>query len=649
MHKLLSLSFFLLLFLASTTLYGMEDCDGVACASSSTTLIPQRHFFIVPESDSPPEPLTNTASLPKVTRDEWKKIEIDFLKEAYAVMLLEPGIPPEKIEYFSTQYYNPKFSKYFEMYQMLASKNKKILKDIRKDLRTLLDPLGHFVAVFEALFDLLRTHYRINSHDYLVHKDRLENDFFPIVKRTFILFMAAYANYTPETLGDLGPLTYLSQNFSVISDKVLKHIFYKRDGSGFLLFTMFPHQKMGENLYETYLPYLTNRTPYYISDIVLFSLNSHNTPVLEKRPGLIIKRSNAGHSIEGYRGNTTSLPYTTGQEMLVGNPSTIKTITTLKEIADLKERYSQSEDGASQDEESKSVNEYLDNAYTSVSTTLPSQVKGNLIFGIVPFPHHTLVAIKGVLSTFLGNNDSTFIPFPSTPLEETEETYLFLLDLKQRLAQKDPQPEDIHLLTYLEETYFPEETIDEIVQRYEEELIDTYKAEAEQKIRLEQEERSRMVAEGSHYSSSNNSRIKGSSKKKEKSKKETSSAASNATTSTSSNNNAEEVDELTEKAYQTARKKLEVLKTVNKNGSIKYRKFMQIVNVAAQGLSNLNSKLTTQINKGSHGNIQVEGSQPQTLVRPHGSAKEKSISAKTQRKILTGLVESLMQKLANKE
>lgn len=155
-----------------------------------------------------------------------------------------------------------------------------------------------------------------------------------------------------------------------------------------------------------------------------------------------------------------------------------------------------------------------------------------------------------------------------------------------------------------------------------------------------------MVAEGRHYTDSKNSSTKQSSKRGRKKQNHVPASAPRHPKNTLPKNNA---GDISEKALQTARERLNELKSAHRNGSIKYRKFMQLVNVAAQGLSNLNSRLTTEINRGSHGNIQVEGVQPVTMVRPHGSAKEKSVSIKTQRKVLTNLIETFMKKLEDNE
>lgn len=76
---------------------------------------------------------------------------------------------------------------------------------------------------------------------------------------------------------------------------------------------------------------------------------------------------------------------------------------------------------------------------------------------------------------------------------------------------------------------------------------------------------------------------------------------------------------------------------------------MQLVNIARQGLEEIDLVPKVALHKSSHGSIQIEGTTPQTIVRPHGGVKQKSISSSNKNKILTGLVEALMTKLSEKE
>ncbi|MDI9640984.1 hypothetical protein QM565_35420 [Geitlerinema splendidum] len=604
MQNLLPYSFFLL-FLASTTLYGMEEDDQVDYALSRVRN-PNNYFFTVPDSNSLSDALTNAPSSEKVSPGEWETIEKLFLEEHRKILLNNERISKAVLDKHYIEYYRPIFSNYFNIYQKLLDKDKLTIKQIREDSKVLLEPLGQFVAVFESFFDYLKTHYRTKeSSEYLTHKARLENVYFPIVKNTFTTFMRAYENYANESLEDMGSLNYRSKSFSVLSEGVTKHIFYKRDRNGFSLFTLFPHKMIGEGLFETYVPYLNNTTPYYSSDLIFFSLTSDNIPVPEQRPGLMLENSPGGYIITCYRGNTTFLPYTNGPSLFMAKP--------------------------------RRVLENLDAGESLAATEL---LAGNQIFATQISPTLRRTAMRNVAENLLDNKDSTFIPFPYSPLEDMESTYLFLQNLKQ---QDRELPENKRLLAYVEEVVFQGEPLDQVINTYEEELLNTYK---EEEIRLQQEERRRMVAEGRHYTDSKNSGTKQSSKKGRREQKQIPSSAPRNLRNTLPKNNA---GDISEKALQTARERLNELKSAHRNGSIKYRKFMQLVNVAAQGLSNLNSRLTTEINRGSHGNIQVEGVQPVTMVRPHGSAKEKSVSIKTQRKVLTNLIETFMKKLEDNE
>lgn len=644
MKPLPHISFFLFMFV-STALCAMENPDNdrqVSLLRRSSSELPSHErnlissrghfFFIDPALNEIPGSTANVPLLSaKISSEEWKKVD-NFLEEAVEVVLRSPFVKASQLWDVHEQCYKPTFSKYYELYQMISSNNRGVLKKIKEDLNQLLNPLGNFVAVFESLFDTLKTHYKEDINNYVIHKDRLERDIFPIVQSTFNTFMRIYEKHAPDKIEEIGPLKNESQYWSISIEGFTKYVFYKQDiNGGFLLFTVFSDKKIGENLFNTYVPYLHSRNPSYAEDSLIFSFDEANLPMLEEHPGLIISRNRAGYLITPYRGNTTSIPYTTAQSMLLQNPSTHKKTETIFNLANLKTKNQKlpSEQKFLEDES-------FDRVIESVVDDLPSELK-NSPLTVEHVANDRGEAMKVFVENLLGKNDDCiFFPFPRTDREVMEETYLFLLDFKERIRTQTLQPADAFLLTYLEEATFPEKNLEQIIQEYEEELIEDYTKE-EEKIRLEQEARRRMVASGEL----NEKQPKFDRKKPSyRSKKEKDSRAKNAISMKDGTANTN--DPSLESPKEKARKKLEELKSLNKNGSLKFRKFMQLVNVARQGLVELDVTLKAELNKSSHGKLD---SLP--LVRPHGNAKEKSLSSSRKKQFLSNLIEMYLQKLEN--
>ncbi len=656
--KYISRISFSLLMLASSASYSMEsnlDEDNTSLLKRASADTPPfeisasgvSRFLFTDPAEYENELLKSSAVTPtiqtKVYSEEWSKTAESILEDAYRILSINPSIKADFLDHVYKTYYKPTFSRYYELYQMISGNNKNILKKIDKDLNILLDPLGHFVAVFESMFDMVKTHYRTNSNDYLIHKTRLEKEVFPTVQKTFNTFMKIYEKYSPEKIELIGPFKNKSQNFRVSSENVTKHVFYKRDiNNDFLLFTLFPHTKVGENLYQSYLPYLQARDSNYIDDVIIFSLDETNTPIIDEHQGLVVSKDNAGYSLVPYRGNATSLPYTSSQALLLQNPATKEKTRAIFQIAEFLEK----------EELEEKEERVLNKTMELIGTTLPEELKGHTVFTQQPLPTRQVVAIEEFAKEVLGDNDCVFVPFPHTDREESEETYLFLLDLKQRLKEQEVQSADILLLDYLEKTAFPEKKLDEIIQDYEYELVDDYTKEEEEKIRLEQEARRHMVASGEVYQKR---------KKSKEPKKAINTSKKNKLPKKPETSPQDEVEEQinrstvspTEVPLETSRekamKKLEELKRSNNNGSVKFRKFMKLVNVARQGLEQIDLAPTAELNKSSHGKIEVEGSNPQTLVRPHGKSKEKSISSRNKKKILTGLTEAFLRQLSKQD
>lgn len=621
-----------------------------------------------------------------ISLTDWSQVD-NFCDEALSIALrqLPPQLLPNKQHADSCKaYFKSTYSNYYMLYKMIVNNNKSILnkKDFKKNF---LEPLGHFVAVFESQFDMLRTYYKKNAADYLSHKDRLENHILPIVQQTFNTIMRVYEKQSSESLGMIGPLKYQSQSLSVRSEDTTKHVFFKKDITGnFLLFTLYPHKKIKDNLYYSYLPYLHVSDPNYVEVIIIFSMDQDtHAPIIEAHPGLIFEKGKAGYIVRAYRGNTTTFPFTTPRSILI----THKPIEATVNVTSQKDKFisqvdredkkanftnptsepmedpfptsfqeatsSATEPTFASSEKSEFINQvdpekerktnFLNPILESLAQEFPDELKGAALFNTEPFTLPKLESIKEFIKNTLGDEEIVFIPFPYTEQEEAETTYLFLITLEQRLTEKR-EDLDIPLLQYIEHTAFPGKKLQQIIQEYEAELINEY---TEEEIRLEQESRSRMVATGGLNQKASKPK-KAPSTNKKKGKGEKRSMSMKHEVEEHEDKEKLKVNESSlEKVKEKARKRLEELReSSRKNGPVKFRKFMQLVNVASQGSKQLGLTTIAELNKSSHGRIKVGEEHAQTVVRPHGGPKEKSVSANKKKKILTSLVQSLINKLS---
>lgn len=601
-------------------------------------------FFLVdPPEANQKEPTSSSSQTARVSRAQWQKVEqlIDAALEEF----IDDGNKAR-----ARQYAQQVFDDYYNLYCELSGKNKTTLKKIQADPTKFLHSLSLFTASFESIYDSVKTFYK-NQPSYAVENlSSLRLDILPSVLRTFHTVMQAYQQYVAqESLQMVGPIRYGEQPFAFQHENTSKYLFYTKHDAGYIPFTVYPHRAVSTNLYETYIPYFQTDQNYF-ADIFLFSLDVSKHPVLEKQPGLLLHRDEVGYALAAYRGDTTVLPYTKSLVTYVVAPrqETIKeTIDTLAEIlVDSANNLASETIPQKTPEQHKQQEEKIQR----VAIQLPEPLKGQPIHTARKLPVQTIETLKGALSTVLGDADKIFIPFLRTALEEAEQTYLYLLALQETAIEQSTAVQESFLLHYIQQEILPGATLEQAIEAYETELITAY----EEEIRRQQEERSHMVADGAHYASHASSQTQkqpsshAGKRKPSKGRRADIKHASSSSSSSSSTMNSTSLPD-TDTTLQKAHKKLSELKTAHKkNNPLKFRKFMQLVNTAAQGLLATGTQLTAELNKSSHGKIETDRGPSASLVRSHGGTKEKAVSSIGQKKLLTGLVDSLMQKLTQK-
>lgn len=239
---------------------------------------------------------------------------------------------------------------------------------------------------------------------------------------------------------------------------------------------------------------------------------------------------------------------------------------------------------------------------------------------------------------------STFLMLPTTPLEDKEFEAVFLEELMAELSGGKPPFAEAFIATYLQTIECVEENVETSpdttvtdasraivpqispLKKYIDSLCD-------ERIRAEQAEICRQVAEGSIVG-----KIKNPKKKQGKHQKNT--QTSIATSST--------VTEPTSEEKEALRK--EILSKLKERGRTKWRTLAQILIAALKSAHSENTLVIKVAGKGSHFMLHIAGetsSAGATIIRPHGKA-DRTLAAGVARGLADNLIELTFKLIAQR-
>ncbi len=562
-----------------------------------------------------------------VADEEWK--EVPQILNTLNHPLLE--LWPERKEALFKNY-KETFHTYYVLYNRMRKGGRNYLKELLKRpeflSNELFPTLFQFVTDFEDVYDQLRTSYQKGSKE----RKQLEGTIFPIVQRTFNFYMKVYETLTSNKLTNLGSLNY-SQIQS--STRRLKHLYYKKDDNGFLIFTLYPHKRLKDGYYESYIPFRSPNEEHGEHSVIFKIKQSSDQNPSEKlkivqQPGFLIQKRDGDIVIQHYRGNLNKDPYSTDPGNRYLNTKRIKAWSQMLMIIEELRRRTEEESNEKELLE-KSAEAFL--KMSNDNAPIDAQQGGIIIQSHKQTLDEELrdVYLLNFSERFLGEDTSGFIPLPRTPLEQLECNYLCLLECRQRLESQEVSSGDLYLLEYLTgeeitESNFKEHLTDTLVQ-YKEALKNDYRQEEEDAYRLEQEQRQAMVRNGDHYKGKVPSKKQGRSKGKNQQKKHGKSQSNRQTVQQASPLQSES------KHIEKAKERFQKLK--NGQRGRKFRNYIKIVNGITQEMAKEGLKVTGQLNQSSHGTFKAKGSKPTTVVRPHG--KRNTVSLKGSKKSLNSL------------
>lgn len=375
----------------------------------------------------------------------------------------------------------------------------------------------------------------------------------------------------------LGSLSYAAQYHA----PWIQHLYYMRDDHGFIPFTIFKHEAIEEDrgLYRTYVSYGQQLPgPYYERSILFYSHDS-GTIEIESTPGIIAETKGEFLTLKPYTGANSLFPYTHTISIHMGAKN-----------SDLPPDLS------------------FDKPYF-ITPSLIEQFKkpiftekniGDPLFAKMTTPEEYLSTriLEAFFRRYLSDKNKKFFPLFANEIACLESNYLFLRNLKEKI-KNDPQNEEaLYTASLVQQAFYnslsEEKTgsplsLGEIIEDHENFLIEKY--EEEERIRLQQEERSRMVADG--YYDTENKHLKKSkklkSKKGEKEKKDI----------------APKAEPVQNEIAKKVQERLRELKEGKKH--ITYQNYLQLVNIVIQGFRLTGIEVSGYLNGSSHGAIVIGG------------------------------------------
>ncbi|HUX79085.1 MAG TPA: hypothetical protein VMW10_04990 [Alphaproteobacteria bacterium] len=532
-----------------------------------------------------------------IWKREVKKISNEFgmiLKVQMEKNYLKSGIDVEKlnakiksnVEKLVTKW-ESSATDFFKNYKKLQLNH-----DRRKlSSTTFFNPLFDFVVELEAVYDTLNSEFL-----KLGFTEKPYHDSFPVFQAACTGYMKYYNAVENKELSNIGGLLGFAKKHRHIEneDITLKHLGYVWDSKGILLFTIFPHENIQGGLHDTYVPYGTDALNSLQERRVLFHYNS-DTPRIVENPGYYIDVEGEYVGIRYYTGaenSSQSLPFTFNSGVKIVPPAEVRRL-------------------------------------------------GLFLFGKI---NPSFEKTRLVLLDFLQGADKGFIELPRSPVEKLEAHYIHLLDLSEKQGAHSDDPDFSYALQCVQNE-FCTETLEKAISQARKDLKEAMVAEEEKKIRMEQDQRGQMVINDAHETSSEKKSATKARGKNRKGKKIPLSREKEKEIV-----KAQEIDPTIRKEIRRkAKKRINLLKnkSIRENQkSLKYDKYLKLVNVAIQGLREAGVSVEMALNKSSHGCLTI-GDQKLPLCVPHGGRD--TITASSAKSTLDTLLGAYLNVLGGKE
>lgn len=509
--------------------------------------------------------------------------------------------------------YTKEFIKFLEKLEKKERHNTDFQKIILE--KDNIELLSNFVSYFEEHFTKAKTETSINLEpDY----KKVMVDYFIPFQKLFNAYMYFYNKAFPGKLEFIGYLTDWMPNFFAYTNdlgSVKQKIGYTRDKNGFLLFRLYPTIKVDDSYYYTYIPHGDvdpenglSKMDHFVERSIFMKKTDDKFDIILKS-GILLSQTEESISYTPFTGNH-GIPFCKLKRIMISRDKKHTTNDALVSFLE-KEKNNPSTKNKQQIEnllnfaEEKKI---YDLKNTSDDLLLSSEKKPHTTF----FPKINFNPIDSInsftfIKNILGNQKHAFIEIPSTKVEKQEATYEYFLSLKDAVLNSQVNEERIQAIEWaaqLFETTDEKELIEHIdlsLNEIEKDLHEAYfdegKKEMEEKIRKEQEERSKMVINRDHY------------KKDTKPVKEKRSKGKNFFQKKQPQNEMEKKDTgLSEEKIKEIKKECqERINKLKKSGPLKWKSYLGLVNKTIQVLKDSNVNVKLLLNKSSHGFISIEG------------------------------------------
>lgn len=457
---------------------------------------------------------------------------------------------------------------FYSHYSLLNTKRwHTTLQFLELERKKILSSFFNAVAGLEDILDELKTQDKTQKEGKNYHQIM---SLFGTFQKVTNRFMKEWGiEKKPEQLGSL---SYAAQYHA----PWIQHLYYLRDGNGFIPFTIFKHEAIEEDkgLYKTYISY--GQTPdLYQQRLVLFYSHDDKTIEIEPTPGLIVEAIGESLSLKPYTGATTPFLYTQTLSIYMGT------------------KYSDLPPDLPFNEPCRITPSLIEQFKQPI---LKKNNIGAPLFAKTITSDESLSAkiLEVFFRQYLCGKDKKFFPCFSSEIACLESNYFFLRNLQEEI-KNDPQNEEtLYTLSLVQQAFYgpsSEEkvntplSLEEIIEDHEKLLFEKY----EEEIRLQQEVRSRMVADG-YYDTESKHLKKSKNSKSKKGVKEKKKIAS-------------KIEHAQDEVAKKVRERLRELKEGKKY--ITYQKYLQLVNIVIQGFRLTGIEVNGYLNGSSHGAIVI--------------------------------------------
>lgn len=514
------------------------------------------------------------------------------------------------------------------------NKNNKSTKEVitsNENIKLLSDFVSHFEEFFQKAKNETSEGLEKQYKEVMV-------DLFNPFQKLFNSYMYFYDIAFPGKVEFIGYLTdWMSQEMACTKALCFtkQKIGYTRDKNGFLLFRLYPSNKIDDTYFFTYLPhgdvYSDTGMPnmeHFVQRTIFLKRNSDGNFDIVKNKGIHLSQTSKLVAFIPYTGNH-EIPYANMPKRGLINDKEVSKMVDLEKRTEEALRFKELlTENKLHDKEYVQTTILQDDKfdYSSEKSFLDKLLQRNILFKF----------IKNILD----DRDQTFVEIPSTKVDEQEAAYEYFLSLKESIMSPNNSEIKIKSIEYATLLFGRRDendlieiidlSLNEIEKELEVSYFDEEKKEQEEKIKKEQEERKNMVINGDHNKKENKGnkfKKKNISFKQKNSLKET----------------EQEDDGLSDEHIKEIRKKAHLrIEKLKKGGPVKWKSYLGLINKTVQVLTDANISVKFLLNKSSHGYISINDAKL-PICNPHETGEISNSSAV---KSITQLTKTVLNALS---